>query len=79
MEAFDLAEGLGMVRPAMHHPDPHVQQPDGPGGKGVRMVPAPGRAIVHQQGGGQAVVPEDGGELVLDGLPLLIGAGPHPE
>ena len=68
-----------MVRPTMHHPDPQVQQPDGQGCKGVGTVMAPRRAIVHQHGGGQAVVPEDGGEVALNGLPLLIAAGPHAE
>ena len=79
LEAFELAEGLGRVRPAMHHPEPQVQQPDGEGGEGVGAVMTLGRAIVHQHCGGQAVGPEDGGEVALDGLPLLIVARPHAE
>ena len=62
----------------MQHPDPRVQQPDRQGVEGVGAVMAPGRTVVHQQRGGQAVVPEDGGAVVPDGLAPLIATCPHP-
>ena len=79
VEALELAEGLGMVWPAMDHPDSQLHQPDGERGEGVVEVAAPGRAIVHQYRVGHAVAAEDGREMVMDGLSLLVCTSPHAQ
>ena len=69
----------GMVWPAMDHPDSQLHQPDGERGEGVVEVAAPGGAIVYQYRVGHAVAAEDGGEMVMDGLSLLVCTGPHAQ
>ena len=75
-----IDEGLGMVLAfAMDHPDSQLHQPDGERGEGVVEVAAPGRAIVHQYCVGHAVAAEDGREMVMDGLSLLVCTSPHAQ
>ena len=79
VEALELAEGLGMVWPAMDHPDSQLQQPDGERGEGVVEVAAPGGAIVYQYRVGHAVAAENGREMVMDSLSPLVCTSPHAQ
>ena len=45
VEAFQLAECLGMVRSAVVHADAQLHEPDGEGSKGMSAVATPGGAV----------------------------------
>ncbi len=75
VEAFEFAECLGMVGSAVPDADAQLQEPDGERREGLAAVVAPGGAVVHEHGLGQAVAAEDSGEAVLDCLAALVGTG----
>ena len=79
VEAFELAEGLGMVGAAVAYVDAQVHEPDGEGRVGLSGVVAPGGAVIHEHGLGQAVAAKDCGEAVLHRCSLLVGTGLESE
>ena len=79
VEALVLAQGLGMVGPAVAHGDAQATQPDGERGVGMGRVVAPGTAVIDQQTIGHPVALEGRDQLGLHRRGALIGTGPHAE
>ena len=75
MEALLLALGLGMMRPAVQHPDAEPHQPDAEAGQRLAARIAPGRTVVHQHGQRQAIAAEGFFQMAAHRLALLVPAG----
>ena len=75
VEALDLALGLGMGGRPCHGLDAEAQQPGFQRGQPALPGRAPGRAVVGQDGAGQPIAPKHRGQVGLDGVLLLVGAG----
>ncbi len=79
METLVLAQGLGVVGPAVADGDAQAAQPDGQRGVGMGRVIAPGTAVVDQQPVGQPVALEGRDQVDLHGGGALIGTGDQAE
>ena len=75
MEALLLALGLGMMGPAVQHPDAEPHQPDAEAGQRLAARIAPGRTVVHQHGRRQAIAAEGFFQMAAHRLALLVAAG----
>ncbi len=73
MEAFVLAECLGMVGARMNEADPQSREPDAELGEAMSGEAAPWRAIIDEYALGQAIAAEGRGQDLFDSGALLIG------